>query len=149
MQGIDVSHYQGPIDWQQVANHGIQWAATKATQGTSYVDPTLSDNAYGMAGQESIKYRLYYHFLTPADPIAQAHWFISHIAPLPLAGLMADVEGQPVDDDAVATFCDEVERLTGRPMAIYVGVFYNGGTIWKSTKVWKQGQSPNSPSLYD
>jgi len=43
-----VSHYQGTIDWAQVAASGIQFAMCKATEGTTYTDPTLSYNYNGM-----------------------------------------------------------------------------------------------------
>ena len=37
--GIDVSHWQGRIDWQQVADAGIDFAIIKATDGMDQVDP--------------------------------------------------------------------------------------------------------------
>lgn len=33
--GIDVSHYQGSINWGTVKANGVQWAYIKATEGTS------------------------------------------------------------------------------------------------------------------
>ena len=36
--GIDVSHYQGEIDWQKVKAAGIRFAYLKATQGASFID---------------------------------------------------------------------------------------------------------------
>lgn len=39
-EGIDVSMYQGDIDWNEVKKQGhIKFAFIKATQGTSYIDP--------------------------------------------------------------------------------------------------------------
>src|SRR5690606_22115081 len=35
VQGIDVSHWQGAINWTSVRNAGIQFAWIKATEGTS------------------------------------------------------------------------------------------------------------------
>lgn len=43
-QGIDVSHHQGDIDWQKVANDGISFAFIKATQGKSFQSPTFLKN---------------------------------------------------------------------------------------------------------
>ncbi len=45
--GIDVSHYQGTINWTQVKNSGIQFAFTKATEGVNYVDPKFTANMQG------------------------------------------------------------------------------------------------------
>ena len=42
--GIDVSHYQGAINWTSVRNAGIQFAFIKATEGTSYKDPSFNAN---------------------------------------------------------------------------------------------------------
>lgn len=44
-EGIDVSHYQGRIDWNQVAGGArISYAYMKATEGASYVDDTYRYN---------------------------------------------------------------------------------------------------------
>ena len=44
-EGIDVSHYQGRIDWDQVAgSESISYVYLKATEGASYVDDTYSRN---------------------------------------------------------------------------------------------------------
>lgn len=44
-EGIDVSHYQGKIDWEQVANGtAISYAYLKATEGASLVDNTYARN---------------------------------------------------------------------------------------------------------
>ena len=69
--GIDVSHYQGVIDWGKVAGSGVVWAATKATQGTGFVDKTLSRNRVGMTEQR-IKHRLFYHWLNPTNIVLRA-----------------------------------------------------------------------------
>jgi GH25 family lysozyme M1 (1,4-beta-N-acetylmuramidase) len=41
-RGIDVSAYQnanGPIDWRELASHGIKFVAIKASEDTSYTNP--------------------------------------------------------------------------------------------------------------
>lgn len=38
MQGVDVSHYQGEIDWSRIEEQGIQFAYIKATEGSHSVD---------------------------------------------------------------------------------------------------------------
>ena len=44
-EGIDVSHYQGFIDWDQVAGGtNISYAYLKATEGSSFVDDTYARN---------------------------------------------------------------------------------------------------------
>jgi lysozyme len=34
-RGIDVSHYQGDIDWENIEKQGIEFAYIKATEGSS------------------------------------------------------------------------------------------------------------------
>jgi GH25 family lysozyme M1 (1,4-beta-N-acetylmuramidase) len=42
--GIDVSHWQGTINWTSVKNSGVTFAYCKATEGTDYTDPTFASN---------------------------------------------------------------------------------------------------------
>src|SRR6476661_5889179 len=48
-QGIDISHYQGTIDWNQVAADpkAIKFAFMKATEDVTYTDPTFNTNIAG------------------------------------------------------------------------------------------------------
>src|SRR5512132_983163 len=47
VQGIDVSHWQGTINWASVAGAGKEFAFCKATEGINYVDPTVGTNTAG------------------------------------------------------------------------------------------------------
>lgn len=47
IHGIDVSHYQGKIDWAQVKRAGICFVYCKATQGNGSADPTFGPNVIG------------------------------------------------------------------------------------------------------
>ena len=75
-QGIDVSHYQGDIDWQKVSSQKLQFVFIKATQGNQYVDPHYQQN-----WQQSAQYDLLrgiYHYLDPSiDAVAQAKHFVN------------------------------------------------------------------------
>ena len=42
--GLDVSHYQGTINWATVKSLGAKFAYIKATEGTTYHDPMFSTN---------------------------------------------------------------------------------------------------------
>ncbi|WP_181788621.1 GH25 family lysozyme [Streptomyces phytophilus] len=75
VQGIDVSHYQGSINWGAVKSAGIQFAWIKATEGTTYKDPQFSANYLGAYNNQVI--RGAYHFARPASSsgAAQANFF--------------------------------------------------------------------------
>ena len=38
LQGVDVSHFQGNIDWEVLKDQGISFAYIKATEGSGHVD---------------------------------------------------------------------------------------------------------------
>ena len=65
LQGTDVSHYQGDIDWRKVREVGCVFAFAKATEGTTYVGPRFQDNCRGM--QEAGLRRGAYHFFWPTE----------------------------------------------------------------------------------
>lgn len=69
-QGIDVSHHQGPIDWQLVAREGgISYVYMKATEGATFVDKTYAYNREG-AQQNGLKVGSY-HYYRPTISIDQ------------------------------------------------------------------------------
>jgi GH25 family lysozyme M1 (1,4-beta-N-acetylmuramidase) len=78
LPGLDVSHWQGTINWTDVKNKGAQFAYIKATEGTSYKDPQFNAN-YLNAYNVGIP-RGAYHFAQPASSsgAAQADYFASH-----------------------------------------------------------------------
>jgi lysozyme len=84
VRGIDVSHYQGIVDWDQVKASGISFAFLKATEGTAFVDPKIARNINECA-RVGIPYGCY-HFMTDAPVDQQVTRFCSiapSAAPLP------------------------------------------------------------------
>src|SRR2546423_7691789 len=63
LEGIDVSHWNGSIDWSQVAASGERFVVMKATEGTGYVDPTYSSNRQGALAAGLVVTA--YHFARP------------------------------------------------------------------------------------
>lgn len=77
MQGIDVSHYQGTINWSVVAkNKDVGFLYVKATEGQSYVDDKYIANIKG-AKQYGIKVGSYHFFRPTVDPEIQYNHFLS------------------------------------------------------------------------
>ncbi len=50
IDGIDVSHWQGTIDWSQVAGAGYRFAILKATEGQTFDDPNYAGYRTGANG---------------------------------------------------------------------------------------------------
>jgi GH25 family lysozyme M1 (1,4-beta-N-acetylmuramidase) len=61
--GIDVSRYQGSINWAGVRAAGIEFAFIKATEGVSYKDPAFGANYVGAYHAGVV--RGAYHFALP------------------------------------------------------------------------------------
>jgi lysozyme len=78
IQGIDVSKYQGDIDWRKARAAGVRFAFIKATEGGDYVDPNFLQNWEG-AKQAGIA-RGAYHFVYWCRPAnQQALWYMLNV----------------------------------------------------------------------
>src|ERR1700687_2207685 len=78
--GMDVSHWQGAIDWDTVASSGIAFAFVKATEGTTYRDPRFAFN-YSEIARVGI-FRGAYHFGRPGtDAATQARFLVNNVNP--------------------------------------------------------------------
>jgi lysozyme len=74
IHGIDVSRWQGRIDWAAVRGAGTQFAFIKATEGGDHVDPRFMENWHG-AARAGVP-RGAYHFMYWCRPAhEQAAWF--------------------------------------------------------------------------
>lgn len=81
VQGVDVSHYQGEIDWNLLAAQNIHFAYIKATEGSSHVDEYFEKNWAGAknAGIVSGAYH-FFSFESPAE--TQAALYIQTVGSL-------------------------------------------------------------------
>lgn len=131
-EGIDVSHYQGRIDWATVArNGGISYVYCKATEGANYYDDTHSYNI-----SEAHKYGLKvgsYHYYRPTVDI---HLQLTNLSQHVLACEqdlvpMIDIEEDRGVSEAkfiadLAEFLRLVEKHYGKKPLLYSGeYFYN------------------------
>ncbi len=80
--GIDVSHFQGKIDWS-VVDEKTSYVYLKATEGITYTDPRFHENASKIAGSDIPAGA--YHFYEPSDDATQqAAHFVNTIMQYPL-----------------------------------------------------------------
>ncbi len=75
VRGVDVSRYQGEIDWQTLAGEGIDFAFIKATEGSSYADPRFASN-YAEARTTDLAVGAYHFFSFDSAGKTQAENFI-------------------------------------------------------------------------
>lgn len=76
--GVDVSEYQGSIDWNILKEQGVQFAFIKATEGSSYIDTYFSANVSG-AKLAGIPFGAYHFFSFDSSAETQAALFIETI----------------------------------------------------------------------
>ncbi|MBR5386142.1 MAG: hypothetical protein IK142_01010 [Clostridiales bacterium] len=81
VRGVDVSSYQGEIDWPQLASQDIEFAYIKATEGSSYQDPYFSQNWQGASGTD-IRIGAYHFFSFESGGDTQAQNFIDIVEPV-------------------------------------------------------------------
>ncbi len=80
LHGIDISRWEGRIDFERVRKNGIRIVYIKATQGTDYVDPDFERN-YRDAHKEGLAIG-FYHYVTARsinEAREEARFFASHI----------------------------------------------------------------------
>lgn len=74
--GIDVSHHQGIIEWDKVADDQIHFAFIKATEGIDHIDTKFYYNWYG-ATTNNVTTGAYHFFRAASNPEKQAKHFFS------------------------------------------------------------------------
>ncbi len=126
-EGIDVSNWQGYIDYSRVRNSGIDIVYIKASQGTNFKDPFFDYN-YEKAKENGLRVG-FYHFLTATnveDARQEARFFSSVIAgKTPDCKLAMDFEqfrdGITTSEinEISEVFLQTVQSLTGKEMIVY------------------------------
>lgn len=78
VKGVDVSSYQGEIEWSKLQEQGIKFAFIKATEGSSYVDKTFKNN-WENASKTTLRVGAYHFFSYDSNGITQAQNFIKTV----------------------------------------------------------------------
>ena len=156
LQGIDVSVYQGTINWTDVKNAGIVFAYARVNDG-SFLDTTFSSNWAGMKTAGIIR-GAYSYFEPAQDPTTQANDFLNALGTLQPGDLppMLDLEitgGESAGTiiTNVNTWMRIVQAATGRIPIIYTAPgFWNasvGSTNFSLYPLWAVNWSVTCPTL--
>jgi lysozyme len=129
VQGIDVSVYQGNIDWPAVKGSGIEFAIARVSDGF-FKDTKFDQNWPAMKAAGLI--RGAYQFFEPGDdPSAQADLMIQKVGVLGPGDLpcVLDVEatgGMTAGTIAanIHTWFDKIKAGTGKTPFIYTGKYF-------------------------
>jgi len=84
IHGIDISHHQGKIDWQELKDHGmidefpVRFVMIKATEGATKVDENFEDNFY-QAREYGFTRGAYHFYSVHSSAKAQAAFFMRKV----------------------------------------------------------------------
>ena len=78
VRGVDVSHYQGEIDWKVLGRQDIDFAYIKATEGSSHVDEKFSQN-WSESALSGLAVGAYHFFSFDSPAESQAQNFIQTV----------------------------------------------------------------------
>lgn len=175
MQGIDVSHDQGSIDWTKVATTQVAFVYHKASDGITWQDPMFSTN---IAALNSLHLPAGpYHFFEPEDDaLKQADNFLTSIRGHSLSlRPMVDVEitrnqSSDIIQAGLRQFLTKIKQATGCDAIIYsykdfweanIGPDFNDYDFWladysatmtppaevKNLKLWQYSDKGKIPGI--
>ena len=129
VKGVDVSYYQGDINWGAVSDAGWRFAITRINDG-SFMDPKFDANWAGIKQAGMI--RGAYQFFRPGnDANAMAQVVIDKVGKLGPGDLPVTCDVEATDGESPATISNKlktwmqkVEEGTGKKPIIYTGKYF-------------------------
>ncbi|PWE56517.1 glycosyl hydrolase [Metarhizobium album] len=130
VHGVDVSRWQGDIDWAKLRTQGANFAYIKSTDGGDHLDPMFRTN-WRKAKEAGLKRGAYHFFYWCRTGAEQADWFIRNVPRDPDAlPPVIDVEWngesrckrRPSPEtvrEKMQVFMDKLERHYGKRPVIY------------------------------
>jgi lysozyme len=156
VEGLDVSDYQGTVDWTSVKSSGRGFAIARVSDGTGTPDTTFAANWSAMKSAGLVR-GAYQFFRASEDPTAQANLVVEGVGALGAGDLapIADVEVLDGESGAtlvanLATWLSVVAAKTGRTPIIYSDPgFWNAlpsTAQFDSYTLWVADWGPSCPS---
>jgi lysozyme len=158
VQGVDVSGYQGPVDWAAAKAAGIAFAFARVSDGTGYPDTEFATNWPALRAAGVV--RGAYQFFRPAeDPAAQARIFLAMLSSaggLRPGDLPPVIDVEVTDDTTDATiqahmqaWVDAMQAGTGRQPIVYASPSFawHLGTGFWSYPLWVASWGVSCPAL--
>lgn len=156
IEGIDVSYYQGNIDWNAVKASGRDFAIARISDNL-FQDTKFAQNWQGIKDVGMI--RGAYQFFRPAgDPNAQADLVIQKVGQLGPGDLPVTCDVEVADGVSPATYAanlkiwmDKVTAATGKPPIIYTGKYFWNASVqtgaYSANPLWIAAWGPPCPDL--
>lgn len=160
IQGFDVSHHQGDIDWKKISPQQYQFVYLKATEGGDYQDDKFQD--YWLEARErGMRVGAYHFFRLCRDGEIQAQNFIQTV-PIK-ANALPPVIDLEYDNQCINTFTkeqllkhiqtmhDQLQKHYSKQPIFYTSkIFYNMvlSGEFKNTPIWIR-EYKDQPDLKD
>ncbi|PZU19643.1 MAG: glycosyl hydrolase [Shinella sp.] len=162
VHGVDVSRWQGDIDWPKLRTQGANFAYIKATDGGDHLDPMFRTN-WRKAKEAGLKRGAYHFFYWCRVASDQASWFIRNVPRDPDAlPPVIDVEWngessckrRPSPEkvrEKMQVFMDMLERHYGKRPIIYTAPdFYDDNLrgAFTSYPFWLRAVAQHPSKVY-
>ncbi len=124
IDGIDVSHHQGEINWFEVAgNSDVHFVYVKATEGATWSDDFFAENVW-QAREEGLHVGAYLLYSPTSSPEAQFRYFVNFtqnadLDLIPCIDVEEDVDRQGLKANVLAII-SLMEEHYGRKPLLYV-----------------------------
>ena len=152
IKGIDVSRWQGIINWDAVKQSDAKFVIIKVAGSDAgyYTDGQFYRNK-GEARRLGIPH-MFYYFLGGFDPIVEANHFVQSVGDLQDGeGLCLDYEINTADDENyLAKVAKQVKELVGFPPLIYMSASRVHSKPWSAVRalgcgLWIASWGNNDP----
>lgn len=157
--GIDVSSYQGSVDWNTAYSNGVQFAYVKATQGTGYTNPDFSSQINGATNASIVAGAYDFADFNTVSATAEAKYFLSVAGNYVQEGYLRpalDMEGSTSMTQSqvsawVESWCNYVYQQTGVLAVVYASQsfaseYFNSGVPSIPSQFWEAAY--NGQNLY-
>jgi lysozyme len=153
--GIDVSRFQGDIDWQLVANANVKFAYIQISRSLTDIDAKFTYN-WRRAKEVGILRGAYQRFRPGQDVLGQAKLFLEKLGPFQAGDLPPMLDVEDADGltaaqiaNRVQQWIDYVEPRVGVKPLIYTGFYFwrdsVGGADFDQHPLWIANYSATCP----
>lgn len=163
IHGIDISRWNGDIDWMSVRKSGVSFVFIKATEGKDALDPKFDANWRG-ASSAAVPHAPYHFYYWCSSADEQADWFIANV---PKAAMkmppVLDVEWNhdsktcqyrpsPLTvQSEMQRFMDRLEAYYGKRPIIYTSVDFHRDNLvgqFKDYYFWVRSVAAHPSEIY-
>ena len=130
LNGIDVSHYEGVVNWQAAAAGGIAFGIARVSDGTQYPDEYFASNWAAMKAAGVVR-GAYQYFEADEDVDAQADMMITAMATMAPGDLPPTIDVEVTHGltpsqlaPRIQQWIDRVAAATGRAPMVYTGYYF-------------------------